>query len=210
MGRIPELHFLWQWQRAYDDRVSASTMPTTALPSGPSAPSLALSTAAQRWAGEPTRYDPRYVSIAFPGGDVARDSGVCTDLVIRAVRDIGIDLQQRVHDDMSASFSEYPRHWGVDRADPNIDHRRVPNLMVFLARHGRVLPLSASGVDYQPGEIVTWHLGFGSTHIGIVTAQHDPTTGNPLVAHHVSGRPTLDDALFRWRITGRFGLVFSP
>jgi uncharacterized protein YijF (DUF1287 family) len=165
---------------------------------------LALARAAERRAAEPTRYDGAYVPIGFPGGDVPAGSGVCTDLVVRALRDLGIDLQELVHADMKADFGAYPRLWGLTAPDPSIDHLRVPNLMVFLARHGRALSISRDAADYHPGEIVTWHLGLGMTHVGIVSDRRDPTGTRPLIAHHVRGHPSVDDVLFAWRILGRF------
>jgi hypothetical protein len=215
-GRLPELGFLWRWQRSYEDLVLRSDPQPLAVgigaASSPSAPAFdrevhnALAAAAEMRAAEPTRYDPSYRPLAFPGGDVPADTGVCTDLVVRALRDVGIDLQARVHADMASAFADYPQLWGVSEADPSIDHRRVPNLMVYLARHGRVLPISTDGADYRPGEIITWHLGLGTTHIGIVSRGRDPVTGRPLIAHHVGGQPTVDDVLFDWRIIGRFDL----
>ncbi len=200
-GRLPEFVWLWQWQRDYETLLTRSSTPSSErLALG----SDGLVEAAVELAARPTRYDPAFVPLSFPGGDVPADTGVCTDLVIRALRQIDIDLQEAVHHDMRASFDAYPALWGSREADPSIDHRRVPNLMVYLARQGAALPISDRAEDYRPGEIITWHLGLGSTHIGIVTDRVDPRSGNPLIAHHVSGRPSIDDVLFEWRIIGRF------
>src|SRR5258708_33094712 len=114
------------------------------------------------------RYDPAYVHLAYPGGDGPAETGVCTDEVIRAYRAIGIDLQKEVHEDMAANFAAYPRKWGRQEPDPNIDHRRVPNLMVFFSRKGESWPISGPAEDYAPGDLVTWDLGGGLTHIGML------------------------------------------
>jgi hypothetical protein len=105
------------------------------------------------------RYDPAYVRLAYPGGDVPADTGVCTDEVIRAYRTVGIDLQKEVHEDMVTNFSAYPRKWGRREPDANIDHRRVPNLMVFFSRKGESLPITDRAGDYAPGDLVTWAAG---------------------------------------------------
>src|ERR1700741_2908352 len=112
------------------------------------------------------RYDPAYVRIPYPGGDVSPDTGVCTDEVIRSYRAVGVDLQKEVHEDMASNYSAYPRKWNwlLRRPDPNIDHRRVPNLMVFFQRHGEVLPTTSTPSDYHPGDLVTWDLGGGVAH----------------------------------------------
>ena len=151
-------------------------------------------------------YDGSYRRIAYPMGDVPATIGVCTDVVIRAYRaGLGIDLQQRVHEDMKRAFGEYPKIWGLSRADPNIDHRRVPNLETFLKRHGETLPVTDNPDDYRPGDLVTWRLS-GDTlpHIGIVTDGHAPITGNPIIAHNIGRGPELSDMLFDYRITGHF------
>jgi uncharacterized protein YijF (DUF1287 family) len=120
-------------------------------------------------------YDPHYFSIAYPNGDVPSDKGVCTDVIIRAYRKVGIDLQKEVHEDMKSHFSEYPKLWGLKSTDKNIDHRRVPNLMKYFERQGSSLTISTKPQDYQPGDIVCWNLGGAITHIGIVINQksHD-------------------------------------
>ena len=151
-------------------------------------------------------YDGSYRSIAYPMGDVPASIGVCTDVIIRAYRAaLGIDLQQRVHEDMRRAFGEYPNVWGLTRPDPNIDHRRVPNLETFLKRHGETLPVTDNPDDYRPGEIVTWRLtGDTLPHIGIVTDRRAPITGNPIIAHNIGRGPELSDMLFDYRITGHF------
>ncbi len=156
------------------------------------------------------RYDPAYVRIPYPGGDVPPSTGVCTDEVIRAYRAVGIDLQKEVHEDMATHNSAYPRKWnrsavGANSAtDPNIDHRRVPNLMVFFARHGQSLPLSADASDYRPGDLVTWNLGRAITHIGIVVSEKSPQTGRYLIVHNIGQGPQIEDVLFNWKIIGHY------
>jgi uncharacterized protein YijF (DUF1287 family) len=151
-------------------------------------------------------YDGSYRRIAYPMGDVPAGTGVCSDVVIRAYRTaLGIDLQQRVHEDMTRAFDEYPKIWGLSRPDPNIDHRRVPNLEMFLARNGKTLPITGDPADYQPGDLVTWRLtGTGLPHIGIVTDRRSPITGNPIIAHNIGRGPEQGDMLFDYRIVGHY------
>jgi len=151
-------------------------------------------------------YDPAYVRLAYPGGDVAADRGVCADLVIRAYRALGIDLQQAVHEDMKAAFAAYPPHWGLTRPDPNIDHRRVPNLEVFFTRQDAALPPSHDPAAYRPGDVVAWNLKGRSgflPHIGIVTDRVG-ISGRPQVVHNIGAGPRLEDVLFDWPITGHY------
>lgn len=150
------------------------------------------------------RYDPSYVKLDYPGGDVPLDRGVCTDVVIRSFRKVGVDLQKEVHEDMTRAFSLYPRKWGLARPDSNIDHRRVPNLMTFFERRGKALSVTAAASDYQPGDIVTWDLGGGTPHIGVVTNLWADATGNFLIAHNIGGGVRVEDVLFNWRITGHY------
>ena len=151
------------------------------------------------------RYDPAYVRIPYPGGDVPAGTGVCTDEIIRSYRAVGVDLQKEVHEDMERDYSEYPRkwHWFLGHPDPNIDHRRVPNLMVFFQRRGETLPLSNHSDDYQPGDLVTWDLGGGVPHIGIVVNRRG-ATGTYMIVHNIGRGPQMEDVLFNWKITGHF------
>jgi len=151
-------------------------------------------------------YDGSYRSIAYPMGDVPGETGVCTDLVIRAYRaGLEIDLQQRVNEDMRVAFDRYPRAWGLSRPDTNIDHRRVPNLETFFRRHGEILPVTDAPGDYRPGDLVTWRLnGASLPHVGIVTDRHAPSTGNPIIAHNIGRGPELSDMLFDYPIAGHF------
>ncbi|MGF1593921.1 MAG: DUF1287 domain-containing protein [Kiloniellaceae bacterium] len=155
-------------------------------------------------------YDPSYLRLAYPGGDVPADRGVCADVVVRVYRALGIDLQQLVHEDMTAAFEAYPRHWGLTRPDPNIDHRRVPNLEAFLKRRGAALTVTGDPADYRPGDIVAWNLrgnpnGGGGflPHIGIVT-DRIAASGRPQVVHNIGAGPKLEDVLFDWPITGHY------
>jgi len=165
-----------------------------------------LAEAAVARTGHAITYDGRYFSMVYPGGDVPADKGVCTDVVIRAYRALGIDLQQQVHQDMKAHFDRYPskRLWGLSRTDTNIDHRRVPNLQVFFARKGRSLGVSDTAGDYRPGDIVTWMLPGNLPHIGIVTGRRDPASGRPRVVHNIGRGPELADVLFAYPLTGHY------
>lgn len=151
-------------------------------------------------------YDGRYFRIPYPGGDVPEGVGVCTDVIIRSYRVLGIDLQVLVHKDMASNFSAYPskKLWGLKRPDPNIDHRRVPNLQVFFARHGQKLPISDQAEAYKPGDLVTWMLPGNLPHIGIVTDKMTPAETRPLVVHNIGQGPKLEDILFAYPITGHF------
>jgi len=149
-------------------------------------------------------YDPSYYSLSYPGGDVPADRGVCTDVVIRAYRKLGIDLQKEVHEDMKQYFAVYPKNWGLRSPDRNIDHRRVPNLMMFFSRHGTTLALSTNGTDYLPGDIVAWNLGRGITHIGIVASQKTPDNSRPMIVHNIGAGQVLDDILFSFDIIGHY------
>ena len=157
------------------------------------------------------RYVPAYVGMAYPGGDIPADTGVCTDEIIRAYRAVGVDLQKEVHEDMKHNFSAYPRI-GKQRAarpDANIDHRRVPNLMVFFSRQGEVLKITSRADDYAPGDLVTWDLGGDVPHIGIVVDQKSASSGCYLVVHNIGPGPRMEDVLFNWKITGHYR-YFGP
>ena len=158
--------------------------------------------------GVTVQYDPAYTVLKYPGGDVPRFKGVCTDVVIRAYRDaLGIDLQQLVHDDMAANFSKYPKNWGLKGADKNIDHRRVPNLRRFFERRGAELAVSDKGSDYREGDIITQSVQ-GLAHIGIVSGDKALLNGNPLIIHNIGRGTQKEDVLFAFPITGhyRFGV----
>jgi uncharacterized protein len=157
------------------------------------------------------RYESAYVGIPYPGGDVPADTGACTDEIIRSYRAVGVDLQKEVHEDMAQHFDLYPSktNWHAKRTDTNIDHRRVPNLMVFFARKGKALPVTNRGEDYAPGDLVTWDLGGNVPHIGIVVDQKATGAGRYLVVHNVGQGPKMEDVLFGWKITGHYR-YFGP
>jgi uncharacterized protein YijF (DUF1287 family) len=148
-------------------------------------------------------YDPAYVKLAYPMGDVPDDRGVCTDTVIRAFRHAGVDLQVEVHRDMAANFAVYPKAWGLKKPDSNIDHRRVPNLETFFRRRGAARALSRTSSDYRPGDIVSWRLFLGGTpHIGVVTRKK--FRGEPVIAHNIGAGTKEEPCLFNWPIEGWF------
>jgi len=155
-------------------------------------------------------YNGAYFKIPYPNGDVPSEFGVCTDVVIRAYRSVNIDLQQLVHEDMRKDFLFYPakKMWGQHSTDSNIDHRRVPNLQAFFSRFGKTVPVSASGKDYQPGDLVTWLVSGNLPHIGIVTDRKSDDGQRPLIVHNIGAGPKLEDMLFEYKITGhyRYGL----
>jgi uncharacterized protein YijF (DUF1287 family) len=154
-------------------------------------------------------YNGAYLSIDYPNGDVPANIGVCTDVIIRTYRTLGIDLQKLVHEDMLANFQAYPskRIWNLNRPDKNIDHRRVPNLQAFLKRHGEELKISENPKDYNPGDLVTWMLAGNLPHIGIVTNEINAKTGNPYIVHNIGLGPKKDDMLFDYKVTGHYKYV---
>ncbi len=149
-------------------------------------------------------YDPSYRVLDYPNGDVPAGKGVCTDVVIRAYRKLGIDLQKEVHEDMKLNFSKYPKIWGLSQPDKNIDHRRVPNLMTFFSGHGIVKKITQNPKDYQPGDIVCWNLGGGLTHIGLVSRKKTNGGERHLIIHNIGGGQVLEDCLFSYTIIGLY------
>ena len=149
-------------------------------------------------------YDGSYQRLDYPGGDVAPDRGVCTDVVIRAYRALGIDLQRRVHESMRAEFDRYPTKWGLTRPDRNIDHRRVPNLRTFFRLKGRALVPGHDAAAFRPGDLVTWDLGGDLPHIGIVANARSADGGRPLIVHNIGAGPKLEDVLFDYTLTGHY------
>lgn len=166
-----------------------------------SAPDLVAAARAQ--VGVTLHYDGRYQGISYPGGDVPLERGVCTDVVIRAYRKQGVDLQALVHQDMSKAWNAYPQLWQLKAPDRNIDHRRVPNLATFFSRHGTSLKPSRDGRDYRPGDIVTWRLPRNLPHIGIVSDKLS-WTGVPLVIHNIGEGAKEENALFSYPISGHY------
>ena len=165
-----------------------------------------IAAAAMKRTEAEVRYEPAYVAIDYPGGDVPSDTGVCTDVVIRSLRKVGIDLQKEVHQDMRAHFSAYPKNWGAKRPDRNIDHRRVPNLQRYLERHGAALGVTDDAKNYLPGDLVAWDLtGRGLWHIGIVV-DNPMAPGKTAIVHNIGSGPVLQDCLFDWKIIGHYRL----
>ena len=149
-------------------------------------------------------YDPSYFRIAYPNGDVPANKGVCTDVVIRAYRKMGIDLQKEVHEDMRKNFDKYPKIWGMKRTDTNIDHRRVPNLMTFFTRFGTVSDKSTRPQDYRLGDIVCWDLGGGVRHIGIVVNRKSADGQRFMIVHNIGRGQVAEDCLFRFTVIGHY------
>ena len=157
------------------------------------------------------RYDPAYVRIPYPRGDVPSGTGVCTDEIIRIYRVVGVDLQKEVHEDIVQNRGVYESqlHKHLAHPDTNIDHRRVPVLMVFFSRKGESLPITNRAIDYAPGDLVTWDLGGGVPHIGIIVDRRDAQSRRLLVVHSIGAGPKMEDVLFNWRITGHYR-YFGP
>jgi uncharacterized protein YijF (DUF1287 family) len=149
------------------------------------------------------RYEPAYVTLPYPGGDVPADTGVCTDEIIRSYRALGFDLQELVHEDMKKNFSAYPKQWGLSRPDPNIDHRRVPNLQTFFKRHSAALPVTTDPADYLPGDLITCTVPPHLPHIAMVVPAPDGGT-TPWVVHNIGRGPKLEDRLFEFPLTGHY------
>jgi uncharacterized protein len=155
-------------------------------------------------AGVTTSYDPSYVVLDYPGGDVPEQTGVCSDVVVRAFRKAGIDLQKEIHEDIKAARSDYPTKWGAIGPDSNIDHRRVLNLMAYFRRQGKSLPISYDATDYHPGDIVAWDLTSGIDHIGIVTNMLSDSKDRYLIVHNIGSGTRVEDVLFEWTIKGHY------
>jgi uncharacterized protein YijF (DUF1287 family) len=150
-------------------------------------------------------YTQDYIVIPYPNGDVSRETGACTDVVIRAFRNAGVDLQREVHEDMASNFSAYPSKWGLARPDSNIDHRRVPNLQTYFSRRGKSVPVSTDAKEYKPGDVVSWDLdGKGMTHIGLVSNLWSEKTKRYLIIHNIGGGTKAEDRLFEWKVTGHY------
>ena len=163
-----------------------------------------LSDAAVQLTYNRVKYDPSYFVIAYPNGDVPGDKGVCTDVIIRAYRKMGIDLQKNVHEDMVENFSVYPKDWGLKKPDKNIDHRRVPNLRTFFTRHGTSLVPTSNPAEYKPGDIVTWDLGKGISHVGLVIKKKSDDNKRNLIVHNIGNGQEISDCLLTYRITGHY------
>lgn len=170
----------------------------------PSTFSTRLAEAALSLTHTSVQYDPTYFKITYPMGDVPPNKGVCTDVVVRAYRKVGIDLQEKVHEDMLKHFKYYPQKWGLTHTDTNIDHRRVPNLMTFFSRFGSVQPKSQNAADYQPGDVVAWLLENNLTHIGIVSNKKSRDGHRYLMVHNIGRGQEVEDCLFSFKIIGHY------
>ena len=202
-------------RRVFIGGASASLASAGAIAATPSR-GLAQSRKAEAWAeklvdaaesqiGVTVAYDAGYHKIVYPGGDVPREIGVCTDVIVRAYRDgLQIDLQKLVHEDMKKAFAAYPKLWGLASTDRNIDHRRVPNLRTFFERRGAAVAVSKSGSDYRPGDIVSQVLPDGRPHIGLVSSRMNDIGAAPLVIHNIGRGTRAEDILFALDITGHY------
>lgn len=179
------------------------------LPTGSSPPLKLMIDGAIEQIGQTTGYDPSYQKISYPNGDVPLETGVCSDVVVRAFRKAGIDLQQEIHEDMTADFGAYPTRWGLSKPDANIDHRRVPNLMTYFSRQGKARPTDESSDRFLPGDLVTWDLGLGTGHVGIVVNTWYKPTQRYLIVHNIGAGAKMEDVLLSWKITGHYR-YFSP
>lgn len=184
---------------------TATGQEATAITRPASPWSSALINSARAQVGVTLLYDGSYQSLPFPGGDIPRLRGVCTDVVVRALRDAhGIDLQAKVNADMKANFGAYPKIWGLSRTDSNIDHRRVPNLQTYFKRRGAALSITDNGADYLPGDVVSWMLPGNLPHIGIVTDLMNDDATRPLLVHNIGWGTRVNDMLFDYKITGHY------
>lgn len=164
----------------------------------------AILAGAREQIGQTLSYDPGYTKLAYPGGDVPIERGVCTDVVIRSFRKAGVDLQVLVHQDMARNFSAYPKLWSLSRPDSSIDHRRVPNLTTFFKRQGKSLALSDKAGDYWAGDVVAWRLSNGLLHVGIVAEQKTADAQRPLIFHNIGQGARLEDILFTYEVIGHY------
>jgi len=180
---------------AFARPLAASPFPT---------PQSQVTSAALAQVGQTLHYDPAYVRLGYPGGDLPMERGVCADVIVRAFRGAGVDLQNEVHRDMAANFSRYPKIWGLKAPDANIDHRRVPNLMTFFKRQGKSLPVTAQGADYLAGDVVAFRLPNGLYHIGLVVDQKSSDGARPLLVHNIGAGAQLEDILFAFEILGHY------
>jgi uncharacterized protein len=153
--------------------------------------------------GKTTEYDPSYVSIGYPNGDIPLKTGVCSDVVVRSYRHAGYDLQRLLHEDMRRNFAAYPQRWGASQPDPNIDHRRVPNLAAYFKRQGGSVRVTHVGTDYLPGDVVTWSID-GSPHTGVVSNKRKKGADHFFIVNNRGGGTRVEDVLFAWEITGHY------
>ena len=204
---IPLIIHFWPAYKKYEPFIQQylpGNFSYTELPAEPDN----LAVMARRQIGVTIKYDPSYESLSYPGGDVPIERGVCTDVVIRAMRLKGIDLQKEVHEDMKHNFSLYPKNWGLKRPDKNIDHRRVPNLQVYFTRRGWSLPVSNNPADYKPGDIVTCRVSSGRPHI-MVVSNRATSNGTPMVIHNLGNGTRENPQLFTFTLTGHYRPVYK-
>jgi uncharacterized protein YijF (DUF1287 family) len=193
------------FQHQFGSVTAGSTFERPAAVDIPSVPVRHIIESAHEQLKITTHYTQDYRVVPYPGGDMPADTGACTDVVIRAFRKAGVDLQKEVHEDMAANFAAYPQKWGLTRTDTNIDHRRVPNLQTFFTRKGKAVAISSDGSNYQPGDVVAWDLdGKGMTHIGLVSNEWNDRTKRYLIIHNIGGGVAKEDRLFDWKITGHY------
>ena len=183
--------------------LATTTVTAPSASAAPTSDAMRLVIAARSQVGVTTGYDPAYVALRYPGGDVDPSTGVCSDVVIRALRGLNIDLQERIHRDIVANRAAYPKKWGLKKADPNIDHRRVRNISTYFARRGYSLPVSTDAKQYRPGDIVAMEIPLD--HIGIVSDRSKD--GRPLVIHNVGSGTQEEDVLFAWKIVGHYRVL---
>lgn len=207
IGAMLSLALLAACRPSPPEQPQADPAPAAPAAAVPAAPPLVV--AARRQIGVTLLYDPAYVEIPYPGGDVPAERGVCTDVVVRALRSGGVDLQQAIHEDMRAHFAEYPQQWGLQRPNRSIDHRRVPNQMRWFEREGWSQPITVNAADYAAGDIAAWKLsGSGLLHIGIVS-DRKARDGTPLVIHNIGNGTQEDDILFRHAIIGHYRPIMN-
>ena len=182
-------------------RIDPKTAERIQIPPGPA---KTVVDAAISQVNQTVRYDPAYTKIAYPGGDVPIEKGVCTDVVVRAFRKAGVDLQKEVHEDMVKNFNVYPHKWGLAGPDSNIDHRRVPNLMKFFDRKGKDKPMTTNPSDYLPGDVIAWDLSGGQTHVGLVTDIPSRTSSKLMIVHNIGSGAQIEDVMFNWKMIGHY------
>ncbi len=176
-----------------------------AMQTGPNAkPVEVVAAAALEQTTYTTSYDASYVKLDYPNGDVPLETGVCADVVVRAFRKAGIDLQKELHEDMTRHFAKYPAKWGAKKPDANIDHRRVPNLMTWFERKGKSRPVSRDAREYRPGDVITWVVSDNRPHTGLVSSIRVPGTERYAIIHNIGQGARLEDVLFSWEITGHY------
>lgn len=162
-----------------------------------------LARAAMAQAGVTTGYDASYVPLSYPGGDVPASTGVCADVVVRAFRSVGVDLQEKLHEDMKSHFMAYPQLWDSPGPDPSIDQRRVPNIATYFERRGKSVAVTHMGADYWPGDVVTWEIN-GKPHTGVVSTTPADNGAQFMIAHNIGSGVHVEDVLFSWTITGHY------